>query len=112
MKNKMVLRYIVLRNLTAPQALILKQEMLARGGECAIDKQVITTEGCKYDEIHDVVLIGTIKQLESLVGKLKGQQLKLDLIASLIEKSLSKAEDTQSIYRKDPITYEENRSKK
>ncbi len=62
MDSKMLTKLISLENVTAPQALILKQEMLARGGDVAIHKDVVTTENHKYDRIHNVVLIGTEKR--------------------------------------------------
>jgi dihydropteroate synthase len=98
MDKKMVQKTIILRNLTAPQSLILKEELLARGGDVALHRDVITTEWQKYEEKFDVVLIGTVKQMESLVQKLKGQQLKLDLIARLIEEALQDEFNTKKMY--------------
>lgn len=98
MKSKMLTKIIVLYNITAPQGLILKQELLARGGDVGLHSQVITTEWKKRDEIFNVVLIGTLKQFQSLIGKLRGQQLKLDLIAKLIENALEQEKNAPLNY--------------
>ncbi len=93
MDKKMVTKLIQLDNITAPQSMILKQELLARGGDVAIHKDAISTENAKYERNQRVVLIGTEKQLYSLAEKLKGQQLELDkisrIITEILEKSLS-----------------------
>lgn len=91
MDKKMVTKLIQLDNITAPQSMILKQELLARGGDVAIHKDAISTENAKYERNQRVVLIGTEKQLYSLAEKLKGQQLELDKISSLITEILEKS---------------------
>ncbi len=100
MNRKMINKLIVLHNITAPAALILKQELLSRGGDVATHSQVISTEWKKNDEIFDVVLMGTISQFNSLIKKLKNQHLKLDIIASLIENTLKKENQTKIQYSK------------
>ena len=100
MNRKMINKVIVLHNITAPAALILKQELLSRGGDVATHSQVISTEWKKTDEIFDVVLMGTIGQLESLIKKLQNQHLKLDILASLIENTLKKEKETKIKYSK------------
>ncbi|QEE16374.1 dihydropteroate synthase [Promethearchaeum syntrophicum] len=100
MNQKMINKLIVLHNITAPAALILKQELLSRGGDAATHSQVISTEWKKTEEIFDVVLIGTIGQFKSLIKKLKGQHLKLDIIASLIENTLKKEKEAKIRYSK------------
>ncbi len=98
MDSKMVTKLILLENVTAPQALILKQELLARGGDVAIHKDVVTTENQKYEKCQNVLLIGTEKQLRLLVNKLKGQQLELDKIGYLIEDVLMKSREVKSLH--------------
>jgi dihydropteroate synthase len=101
MKNKMIMKTIILRNVTAPQGLILKQELLARGGDVGLHASVITTENKKFDEIFDIILMGTQKQITNLIAKLKGQQLKLDLLAQLLENCLTQETNIKEIYSKD-----------
>jgi len=98
MDSKMLTKLILLENVTAPQALILKQEMLARGGDVAIHKNVVTTENQKYDKTQKVVLIGTEKQLNSLVNKLRGQQLELDKIGTLISNVLMISREVKTLH--------------
>jgi dihydropteroate synthase len=98
MKNKMLTKIIIIKNVTAPQGLILKQELLARGGDVGLHGQVITTEWKKMDECFDIVLMGTQKQLANLIAKLKGQQLKLDQLARILEQVLQKESETEVIY--------------
>ncbi|MBN2155820.1 MAG: dihydropteroate synthase [Candidatus Lokiarchaeota archaeon] len=102
MDTKMITKLILLENITAPQALVLKQELLARGGDVAIHKNVVTTENQKYEKNQKVILIGTEKQLQLLVNKLKGQQLELDKIATLISDVLMKSREVKSLHTINP----------
>ncbi len=90
MRQKMISKLVTIDHLTAPQALILKQEMLARHGEVALHRDVITTEHKKYDEIFTAVLIGTRLQYKNLISKLKSQDLELRRIGESIEQLLQK----------------------
>lgn len=54
---------------SCPAANILKQQMLSAGGECAVTKDATT---CSVDRAP-VILIGTKKQLQRLIGGLKYQ---------------------------------------
>lgn len=88
MSGKMISKNIILKNITAPQGIILKQELLARGGDVALHREVVTTENQKYDEKFTAVLIGTLLQMEQLVNKLRGQDLELDKLGKMIEAAL------------------------
>lgn len=96
MKQKMSTVLIQLENLTAPQALILKQEMLARGGDVALQKSVITTEHQKYTKQFTAVVMGTPLQYKRLVEKLKSQDLEMNRIGEMIE-ALYKQNNTAKI---------------
>ncbi|WP_371803861.1 dihydropteroate synthase [Candidatus Lokiarchaeum ossiferum] len=98
MSRKMISKNIILKNITAPQGLILKQELLARGGDVALHREVVTTENQKYDEKFTAVLIGTLLQMEKLVKKLRGQDLELDKLGKMIEAALHKEEQIKEIY--------------
>jgi dihydropteroate synthase len=98
MDTKMLTKLILIENVTAPQALILKQELLSRGGDVAIHKNVVTTENQKYEKNQNIVLIGTEKELQMLVNKLKGQQLDLDRIGTLISEVLMKSREVKSLH--------------
>lgn len=67
MSQKAVAKNILIKNVPNVLALVLKQEMLARGGDVAIPKEAIFGGTGKVD----VVVMGTFQQLERLVSKLK-----------------------------------------
>jgi dihydropteroate synthase len=58
-----------LSGLTPPQANILKQEVLAVGGEAAVSKGVVS---CKVEQT-DAILSATVKQYQRLIKKLRSQ---------------------------------------
>lgn len=58
---------IYLREVPAPAASIIKQEMLSRGGDAAVHAQVIT---CGVEK-SDVIIFGTARQLGFLAEKLE-----------------------------------------
>ena len=62
---------------------------------------LISTEWAKCDEKFDVVLIGTLNQLRSLVEKLRAQSLNLDSIAALLETALNAEADPKTNWNKD-----------
>jgi dihydropteroate synthase len=63
---------------------VLKQEMLARGGEAAISWKVLNL----HEETTDVLVFGTVTQLRLLVEKLKQQPFGLKELATMLEQSL------------------------
>jgi len=69
MVGKALTRVIKLEKVPAPAAHILKQEMLALGGDAAVNRNLIINAV----ETTDVVLLGTYKQLKKLAAKLKVQ---------------------------------------
>ncbi len=64
---------IQVENLTSPQLLILKQELLAIGGECAIPSQALVQKV----ESGKAILMGTTRHFEILKEKLSHQQFGL-----------------------------------
>lgn len=84
MKNKTVLKTILIRNITSTEALIIKQEMLARGGDAALPKEAISHER----EHVDVILCGTLLQIHRLVTKLSKQSRSLPAIAEMVKKRI------------------------
>ncbi|MHA1745553.1 MAG: dihydropteroate synthase [Promethearchaeota archaeon] len=108
MSQKILHYTIYLQNITAPQGLILKQEMLARGGEVTLHKEVVTTEHAKHIEKFDAYLTGTHLQFKKLVKKLKGQDLGIDHVGTMINTLLSKQHETKEIYNKDYPTQKIN----
>lgn len=80
MAPKAVHRLIMLEGVTPGQANIIKQEMLARGGEAAV------TRGVANHSVKEtaVLLMGTLKHYEAFLQKLKMQQFGLPELADRI----------------------------
>ena len=87
MATKMMTRCVKLRNLQCRQANILKQEMLALGGDAAVARGTVA---CSI-ESTDVILIGTDKQLHRLCSKLAPQPFGLPALAAELLQILSHA---------------------
>jgi dihydropteroate synthase len=77
MASKMLTRCIHIKELACRQANILKQEMLALGGDAAVARGSV---GCSIPAT-DVILIGTEKQLGGLCDKLHSQPFGLAELA-------------------------------
>ncbi len=89
MKKKTVLYNILLKNVTTTEALIIKQEMLARGGDAALPREAVSHEAEKVD----LMIIGTGLQVERLFKKIKHQVRGLPRIASLLDELMEKNSD-------------------
>lgn len=96
MAPKAVFRVIKVSGLKPVQANILKQEMLAKGGEAAVSRGVITHAVPK----SDVLLMGTLRQYEEVLAKLRMQPFGLAGLGEEIRKALHSAEGRKS-YRLD-----------
>lgn len=94
MLPKAVFRCIMLKNISPPAANIIKQEMLAKGGEAAVAYHALTGE-----ENSDVLLLGTLRQYELLTAKLRLQPFKLKYIAEDIDRILQNAEPAVKNFR-------------
>ncbi len=84
MAGKMFTRCLRVNSLQCRQANILKQEMLAIGGDAAVARGTVA---CSIDRT-DTILIGTDKQLRLLCGKLLAQPFGLPALASTLTKLL------------------------
>lgn len=65
--NKNSITPLKIFNVLSPAANIIKQEMMALGGDCAVNKYCIN---CKA-ETSDIILLGTYRQYKKLLEKLK-----------------------------------------
>ncbi|HEY0072391.1 MAG TPA: dihydropteroate synthase, partial [Chloroflexia bacterium] len=81
---------VKLDNLPCVAANVLKQEMLARGGDCAVHQDCLTLER----DTTSVLLTGTREQYDSLVGKLQQQGFDLPVASRQIADLLANL-DTQ-----------------
>ncbi len=97
MKNKTVSKVIRVNNITTTEALIIKQEILARGGDAALERDAVSHE----TEKTDVIIIGTLLQFEKLVHKLSFQARQLPLIAEMIAEALENEMDVEHRYLRD-----------
>ncbi|SHI78151.1 dihydropteroate synthase [Desulfofundulus thermosubterraneus] len=88
MAPKAVHRVLKISGLTPVQANILKQEMLAKGGEAAVARGVVDHAVDKTD----VLLMGTLKQFDALLAKLKMQPFGLPALAEEIRRVLQHLE--------------------
>ena len=94
MQNKSIHLMLKIRNLTTTEALIIKQEMLARGGDAALTRDAVSHE----TEMTDVLVMGTLLQFERLARKLEGQARSLPLIAEMIRECIANRNDLEYRY--------------
>ena len=85
MKKKAIHLQILLMNLVTPAALALKQHMLSVGGDVVLPQGAIDFETKKCD----VVLMGTVDQIEKIIPKLEIQSFDLPIIAKLLKDLLN-----------------------
>ncbi|MBN1133808.1 MAG: dihydropteroate synthase [Methanosarcinaceae archaeon] len=97
MKNKTVNRVMRINNLTTTEALIIKQEILARGGDAALSRDAVSHE----IEYTDLIVTGTLLQIERLVTKLRGQARNLPVVANMIEEALERQIDLEYRYSRE-----------
>uniref|UniRef100_A0A7C1JET6 Dihydropteroate synthase n=1 Tax=Ammonifex degensii TaxID=42838 RepID=A0A7C1JET6_9THEO len=88
MGPKAVFRAVKVRGLTPVQANILKQEMLAKGGEAAVARGVINHSVAATD----VLLLGTLRQYEELIRKLRLQPFGLARLGEEIRRVIENFE--------------------
>lgn len=79
--EKIKMRAILVRNVTPREAMILKQEMLSLGGDCAVPKECVLNNLVPVD----VILIGNNSQVGLLIQKLKTQTFSLPVLAEKLE---------------------------
>lgn len=88
MAPKAVHRVLKISGLTPRQANIVKQEMLGKGGDAAVARGVIDCSA----EKSDVLVMGTVKQIQAMTAKLKMQPFGLPALAEQIREVLSALE--------------------
>ncbi|MCL6610480.1 MAG: dihydropteroate synthase [Peptococcaceae bacterium] len=84
MAPKAVHRVLKITGLSPRQANIIKQEMLGKGGDAAVARGVIDCSA----EKSDVLVMGTVKQIEAMTVKLKMQPFGLPAVAGQIREVL------------------------
>jgi dihydropteroate synthase len=94
MQDKSIHLVLKIRNLTTTEALIIKQEMLARGGDAALTRDAVSHE----TETTDVLVMGTLLQFERLARKLDGQARSLPLISEMLRECIANRNDPEYRY--------------
>lgn len=84
-------RVLAIGGISSMEAIIIKQEMLARGGDAAIPKMALR---CDPDPQKSIVL-GTLSQILGLTRKLKDQPFRLPLVGKAIEEALKQIDDPE-----------------
>ncbi len=87
MVPKAVFRAVKIHAVRTRVAGIIKQEMLAKGGEAAVSRGTITGEGNT-----DILLLGTLRQYQLLIDKLRLQPFGLKKLAAELEQVLQDLE--------------------
>ena len=77
MAPKAISKLIKLENVVLQDAIIIKQDMLSVGGEVAVPKNTFEL----HEKTGDILIIGTLKQLNELVEKLNRHYPRLKNIA-------------------------------
>lgn len=81
MAPKAISKVIKLNNVVLQDAIIIKQDMLSIGGEVAVPKNTFEL----HKETGEILIIGTIKQLNELVAKLERHYSRLKKLAVELE---------------------------
>lgn len=76
---------ILVEGLSLKAALILKQEMLSKGGECALPRSVAALR----DEKANALLCGTLRQFTRLTQRLRGQYFGLPELARQLDQAIA-----------------------
>lgn len=88
MAPKAIYRVVKIEQIDSRAANIIKQEMLSRGGEAALSKDVYLLSDSKTD----VIIMGTLRHYKELYLKLKQQPFGLSRTADEIREALSNFE--------------------
>jgi hypothetical protein len=78
MAPKALFRVIQLEQVVLQDAIIIKQDMLSLRGEVAIPKTAFELK----EQTADILVMGTVKQLQELVGKLQRHYPRIQTLAS------------------------------
>ena len=78
MAPKAISKVIKLENVVLQDAIIIKQDMLSLGGEVAVPKKTFELR----DKTGEILIMGTLKQLQDLIVKLNRHYSRLKDIAN------------------------------
>ncbi|MFZ3150017.1 MAG: dihydropteroate synthase [Methanothrix sp.] len=89
--KKSSFRILAVRGLSSMEAIIIKQEMLARGGDAAIPKLALRCD----PQPEEVLIFGTSHQIAGLVKNLSGQPFRLSRLAAKIDEATTMIESPE-----------------
>jgi dihydropteroate synthase len=84
-------RVLAVGGISSMEAIIIKQEMLARGGDAAIPKMALRCD----PNPQRVLVLGTLSQISGLTRKLKDQPFRLPLVGKAIVEALRQIDDPE-----------------
>lgn len=84
-------RVLAVGGISSMEAIIIKQEMLARGGDTAIPKMALRCD----PNSQRVLVLGTLSQISGLTRKLKDQPFNLPLVGKAIVEALRQINDPE-----------------
>ena len=84
MAGKALFRAVRIKDVDVRAATILKQEMLARGGDVATSREAYELGGSRAD----CLVLGTVAQFDRLLPKLRAQPFGLDMLSSSLAAAL------------------------
>lgn len=87
--RKGAFRALSVNGLSSMEAIIIKQEMLARGGDAAIPKVALRCD----PRPEEVLVFGTVSQISGLMKSLDRQPFRLPAVAKAINNALWKMDD-------------------
>jgi dihydropteroate synthase len=89
--SKGAFRVLMLHGISSMEALVIKQEMLARGGDAAIPRLALRCDPLP----EDVLVLGTESQIRGLVRNLKLQPFRLPAVGEAIAVALSEIDNPE-----------------
>lgn len=89
--RKGTFRILSVKGVSSMEAIIIKQEMLARGGDAAIPKLALRCD----PQPEEILIFGNISQLSGLVKNLGRQPFCLPKIAKAIDNALQQMDDPE-----------------
>jgi dihydropteroate synthase len=89
--KKASFRILAVRGVSSMEAIIIKQEMLARGGDAAIPKMALRCD----PRPEEVLIFGTSHQIAGLAKNLSGQPFRLSRLAARIDEAIELMESPE-----------------
>lgn len=106
MLNKADYYHIYLQNVNLRAANIIKQEMLSKGGDASVHKDISMLK----TEQTDILLFGSYRQFQKVIKNFKRQPFGLQLLAVELEKLFAGRKLTKAIERQQALNKNEKNS--